>query len=581
MADIKYRWRNRQLRQHVEVIDGKRSPSKVLYNAAFLHGALKQWVTGNIWIYDDRIVYVGEQLPEYTNKSCEFIDCADYFLVPGYIEPHAHPFQLYNPQTFAEYACKFGTTVLVNDNLPLVLNLNKKEAFTVLSELSKLPATMYWWSRFDSQSEIIDEDSAFSNAKVKWWIEQANVLQGGELTGWPKLLAGDDLMLHWIQESKRFNKRIEGHFPGASEKTLVKMKLLGADSDHEAMTGVEVKRRLLQGYMVPLRYSSIRPDLPNILDDLKEEGIEAFHNFFFTTDGSPASFYENGMIDRLIKIALDKGVPQIEAYLMATLYPAKYYQIDSIHGMIASGRVANINFLSSKENPTPVSVMTKGKWILKDNEMQTKAIPFDWSNYGFKKLELDWNITNEDFQFSMPFGIKMENAVITKPYSITIDHSDDFIDKDIDECFFVLFDRKGKWRINTLVKGFADRLAGFVSSFSQTGDIILIGKNKNDMLIAFNRMKELGGGIVVSENGKIIFELPLPVGGMYSDLPIEELIKKEKELREVLFNRGYSFEDPIYSLLFFSSTHLPYIRITPIGIYEVMKKRVLFPAIMR
>ena len=57
------------------------------------------------------------------------------------------------------------------------------------------------------------------------------------------------------------------------------MMLLGADSDHEAMTGEEVYNRLMQGYMVSLRYSSIRPDLPDILDDMKRLGIDAYDRF--------------------------------------------------------------------------------------------------------------------------------------------------------------------------------------------------------------------------------------------------------------------------------------------------------------
>lgn len=62
------------------------------------------------------------------------------------------------------------------------------------------------------------------------------------MTGWPRLVDGDDLMLHCMQATKKQRKRIEGHFPGASDKTLTKMKLFGADCDHEAMTGDEVMK---------------------------------------------------------------------------------------------------------------------------------------------------------------------------------------------------------------------------------------------------------------------------------------------------------------------------------------------------
>jgi len=581
MLEQRYRWKNKHLRMHVSVLDGTVSPTIVLKNALYLNQTFRQWMRANIWIYDDRIIYVGENLPTHL-ENCEVIDCTNEILVPGYIEPHAHPFQLYNPLTLAAYASQFGTTTLINDNMSLILHLEKKEAFSLLKDLRSIPTTMYWWSRFDSQTEMLNEEEIFSHSNVKTWLEHDAVLQGGELTGWPKLLDGDDMMLHWIQEAKRMHKKIEGHFPGASEKTLAKMMLLGADCDHEAMTGEEVYNRLMQGYMVSLRYSSIRPDLPQILDDMKRLGIEAYDRLLFNSDGSSSSFYEQGMNDQMIRIAIEKGVPVIDAYNMASVNVARYYNIDHLHGSIATGRVANINFLSSMDNPTPKSVLAKGKWV-KQNGVKVEGVypEMNWNQYGFKPLEQDWQLSLDDLQYSMPFGIKMENSVITKPYSISIDALSDELSSTHDECFFTLVDRHGKWRINTFVKGFATNLPALASSYSTTGDIILIGKSKHDMVHAFNRIKELGGGIVLVEDAQVICEIPLHLSGLMSDLPIEELMEQEKRLLVEVKERGYHFSDPIYSLAFFSATHLPYIRITQQGMYDVMNKTVLFPSIMR
>jgi adenine deaminase len=580
MLEQRYRWKNKHLRMHVSVLDGKTSPTILLKNALYLNQTFRQWMRANIWIYEDRIVYVGENLPPKL-ENCEIIDCTNEILVPGYIEPHAHPYQLYNPHTLAAYASQFGTTTIINDNMSLIMNLKKKEAFSLIKDLRSLPTTMFWWCRFDAQTEILNEEDVFSHSNIKSWLEHDAVLQGGELTGWPKLLDGDDMMLHWIQETKRMHKKIEGHFPGASEKTLAKMTLLGADSDHEAMTGEEVYNRLMQGYMVSLRYSSIRPDLPDLLDDMKRLGIEAYDRLMFNTDGSTSTFYEQGITDQMIRIAIDKGVPVIDAYNMASVNIARYYNIDHLHGNIATGRVANINFLSSIEDPTPHSVLAKGKWVKRDGQLIEAYHSINWDDYGLKPMELDWNLSIDDLQFSMPFGIKMENSVITKPYSIAIDASYDELSTDHDECFFTLLDRNGKWRINTLLKGFATNLSALASSFSNTGDIILIGKNKRDMLAAFERMKELGGGIVMVEEGQVVCEIPLKLNGIMSNLPVKELINEEKKLLVKLKDRGYSFSDPVYSLLFFSATHLPYIRITQQGMYDVMNKTVLFPSIMR
>ncbi|MEC1159048.1 adenine deaminase C-terminal domain-containing protein [Cytobacillus horneckiae] len=580
MLEQRYRWKNKHLREHVSVLNGKLSPTLLLKNARYLNQAFKKWMTANIWIFGDRIVYVGDKLPDKTD-GCEIVDCEGLTLVPGYIEPHAHPFQLYNPHSFASYAAQFGTTTLINDNMVLALQLEKKKAFSFLKEMRNIPSTMYWWCRFDAQTEIQNEETTFSHGNIKSWLEHDAVLQGGELTGWPKLLDGDDMMLHWMQETKRMRKQIEGHFPGASEKTLAKLMLLGADCDHEAINGQEIYNRLMQGYTVSLRYSSIRPDLPLLLDEMHELGIDHYDQFIFTTDGSSSSFSEQGIIDHMIRIAIEKGVPIIDAYNMGTINVAKYYNVQYLHGNIATGRIANINLLEDEKNPTPVSVIAKGKWVKKDGVNLNNYDELAWENFGFEPLDIQWDLTSHDMQFSMPFGIKMENSVITKPYSIAIDVSNDELGREHDECFFMLIDRKGKWRVNTVLKGFADDLDGLASSYSNTGDIILIGKSKEDMQNAFRRMKELGGGIVVSEKGKVVNEIPLKLKGIMSNKKVEDLIKDEKSLLHYLKDKGYKFADPIYTLLFFSSTHLPYIRVTQRGMYDVMNKTVLFPTMMR
>lgn len=580
MVEQRYRWKNKQIREQVAILDGKQAPTILLKNARYLNQTFRKWMEANIWIHNDRIVYVGEQLPENVN-NCEIIDCKDFYLVPGYIEPHAHPFQLYNPLSFAQYASQFGTTTLINDNMVLALQLSEHKVFSLLEKLKALPTTMFWWCRLDTQTEMLNEEDEFSQKTILSWLDREDVLQGGELTGWPKLVAGDDFMLRFIQETKRRRKKVEGHLPGASEKTLAKMALFGVDCDHEAMTGEEVMRRLMQGYTVSLRYSSIRPDLPKLLEEMHELGINQYDKCLLNTDGSSASFYEQGVTDATIRIAIEKGVPVIDAYNMATINVARYYNMEDLIGNIATGRIAHINFLTDEKNPTPVSVLANGKWVKRDGQPINAYPSIHWSHYGLHPLNIDWDLTEDDLQYSMPFGVEMMNSVITKPYSIHLDVSSDRLSDDHDECFFMLVDKNGKWRINTILKGFTKKLQGLASSYSHTGDIILIGKDKKEMLKAFQRMKEIGGGIVISANGDIICEIPLPLKGVMSTSPVEKIIEEEKKFTSYLREMGYRFEDPLYSLIFFSATHLPYIRITQQGMYDVMNKSVLFPTIMR
>ncbi len=386
-------------------------------------------------------------------------------------------------------------------------------------------------------------------------------------------------MLYWIQSAKIKGKKIEGHFPGASERTLTKMRLFGANGDHESMTVEDVEKRILQGYAVTLRHSSIRPDLSDILKGIIEKDLPIFDHLMMTTDGSTPSFHLDGVMDLCIKIALDAGVTPIDAYNMASYNVARYYNMDHLHGIIATGRFATLNILKDEYNPTPESVLSKGVWLKRDNVKVNALTPLDWSK--FDKLNVSYDLTESDFQFSMPIGIEMVNDVITKPYRINVKLNQNELSLNHDESLLVLIDRNGKWRVSTMLKGFATHVKGFATSYSNTGHIILIGKSIEDMKKAFLEMKKLNGGIVLVEDGEVIASIPLTIGGTLYDGPVEELIEKESALISALKDRGYHHTDAIYTLLFLQSTHLPYIRITPRGIFDVMKKKVMLPAVMR
>jgi len=138
-----------------------------------------------------------------------------------------------------------------------------------------------------------------------------------------------------------------------------------------------------------------------------------------------------------------------------------------------------------------------------------------------------------------------------------------------------------KWRVNSVINGFTKELGGLCSSFSTTDDIIVIGKNKIDMELAWKRMKKIGGGIVLAHQGEVIYELALPLQGAMTTLEMTQLMEKEAKCVQLLIESGYKFSDPIYTLLFLSSTHLPYIRVTQQGIVDVMKHETIVPANMR
>jgi adenine deaminase len=567
-------WGHSEIKGQLAIIEGKKSPDLIITNAEYLHSIYKKWVNGNIWISGDRIVYVGQAMPAVT-EGAEIFDASGKKIVPGYIEPHAHPFQLYNPRTFANYAAERGTTTMISDNLAFFLTLDDTTSFSIMDELSTLPFSFYWWVRFDSQTAMENEATLFNVDSIRRWAERPDVLLGGELTGWPRLMNGDPDMFSFLQAVNAEGKKIEGHFPGASERTLARMRLLGVDGDHEAMTIEEVETRLLHGYGVTLRHSSIRPDLPDLLKAAVEKELDVFDHLMMTTDGSSPSFYIDGVMDKCIRIALDAGVEPIDAYQMATYNIARYYNMTDLHGLIATGRYASLNILEDADHPIPTDVLSKGEWVKREGRLAEPFPSISWSDFGV--FAPDFELKESDLRFDQPIGIEMVNDVITKPFQITRDTTAAQLENGHDESFLILIDRHGKWHVNTVIKGFATDVQGFASTYSNTGDILLLGKDKQEMVRAFEEVKRIGGGMALVENGEIIQTLPLVIGGGFSKEPMDLLMAQELELKKALVDRGFKYGDAIFSLQFLQTTHLPYVRITPLGIYDVIKNEVLIP----
>lgn len=561
-------WTIEEIRRQAEVLRGTTAPSKVFKSVYYLNTYLKTWETANIWIDGDRIVYVGDQLPEKTDERTEVIDCSGLTAVPGYIEPHVHPGQLYNPQSLAEYAAPLGTTTLICDNAIFFRCLEDEPAFRIIEQLDRLPETFYWWCRYDSQSEV--RDSVFVTDRIERWLRHPLVVQGGELTGWPQVIHGNNQMLSWMRETKCLRKPIESHLPGASERTLTQLKLFGADCDHEAMTGDEAIRRLRLGYTVSLRYSSIRPDLPEILKQLVKKGLHHFEHVYMTMDGATPAFLKDGLCDRLIQIALEAGIEAEDAYMMASSNIAAHYHFDDRTGHIAPGRVANINFLSSPAEPRPISVLSRGKWVCRNGKKVLEAFSaYDLADH-LKSLQINVQLEPDMLRSPSNIGIEMVNDVITRPFELeTREQLPD------DVHYLTLIDKNGNWMVRSFLRGFARHLSGFAGSFTATGDILLIGKDREDMIAALNRLKLLGGGLVIADHGKTVAELPLPLLSCMSGRPMGPLADEAELFEEKLRSAGYHFGDPFFSLLFLSSTHLPYIRITPKGMYDVMRRSII------
>ncbi|MGD9074191.1 MAG: adenine deaminase C-terminal domain-containing protein [Desulfobacteraceae bacterium] len=540
----------------------------------------------NVVINGERIWYVGPR-SDMVGDDTIILDAENRLIVPGYVDPHFHPWNIYNPISFGEEACRLGTTTVVGDSLVfhLLMGTDLFEVFMHL--LSHMPVKFFWTCRAAPQTPMEREDEFYAVENLERLLKNPEVQSLGEITRWPELVKGNPKYRELIRRTKGLKKRVDGHTAGARYDDLNVISRVGVESCHESITGEEVLDRLRLGLYVMIRESSLRQDLGKLIKTVAKSEVLT-DRIMLTTDSSEPDYYERfGINDNLIRIAIREGIEPISVYRMSTINPAVYFGLDHEIGGIAPGRYADILLLRDLHQPTPELVISRGRIMAENGKLVEPFPQLNWESFfprsSFSRRK--WKAESHFFQIPshrkrIRFPtIKLISPVITQNAWVEFDMEDGFLTLDERRgfCFSALMSRDGSWVTNGILQGFGDAIEGMASSFNTAVEILVLGRDPEAMRSAVNRVLELGGGIVAFENGKIAYEFPLPLGGIMSDEPMQRLAEKDRELQAFLSKRGYPFETPLFTLLFLPNDFLPDVRINYKGVVDIRKDTVLWP----
>jgi adenine deaminase len=104
-------------------------------------------------------------------------------------------------------------------------------------------------------------------------------------------------------------------------------------------------------------------------------------------------------------------------------------------------------------------------------------------------------------------------------------------------------------------------------------NVIVAGTNDADMLVAAREVERMRGGLVVVEEGNLLAELPLPIAGLMSDRPFEEVNAGLKALLDAAHELGSGLHDPFMTLSFLALPVIPALKLTDKGLVDVTQFR--------
>ena len=106
-------------------------------------------------------------------------------------------------------------------------------------------------------------------------------------------------------------------------------------------------------------------------------------------------------------------------------------------------------------------------------------------------------------------------------------------------------------------------------------NIVVAGTNDDDMRAAVAEIARMGGGQVVVAGGEPIAMLALPIAGLVSDRPLEEVAPAAERVRAATHELGSPLHDPFMTLAFLALPVIPELRLTDRGLVDVEKMEIV------
>lgn len=531
----------------------------------------------SVGVKGEWIAWVGDIPKELNKASTRIIDAEGKTLIPGFIDGHTHLAWLTDPGELIKHAMKGGTTTIITETMETFPIRGAGGVLEFLAALKNQPIKIF--ATAPSMGSICQKTKGVPVDVLEAMLKQDGIVGLGE-SYWQSVIQDPDIFLPMFSLALREGKVLEGHSAGASGKKLMAYAACGISSCHEPITAEQVILRLRLGLYVMIREGSIRRDLEEI-SKIKDFPID-FRRLILVTDGvTPVDILNKGYMEYVVQKAIDSGFNPITAIQMATLNVAEHFSLDSFTGGISPGKHADLLIIPDPKTITPEYVISRGTVVAEKGNVLVLPRKHKFSEKSLQSINLPVPMKPSDFVVSSSGHssaririIDIVTELVTHETVLDMQVINGEIRADIEKNIIKVaaIDRvhvPGKHFVG-FVRGTGMVNGAFASSAAwDTSDIIVVGANDEDMALAVNRIREMHGGAVACNKGRILAELALPVMGIMSQISMEEMASKIEKIQSAIAILGVKFSDPLLTIVTLTGAAIPYLRICSEGLVNL------------
>ncbi len=556
------------IRARIDYALGNKPADLVLTNAKLVNVFSGDIHETSIAVSEGLVVGFGDY------EAKQDIDLKGRYVIPGLIDGHLHlESSMMALPEFSRNVVPCGTTAVVADPHEIANVLGVPGIRYILESSKDLPLSIFIMVPSCVPATPFETSGAKLEAPdMREFLQEPQVLGLAEMMNFPGVLFQDPEVMAKLE---LFADRIkDGHAPGLSGKGLCAYVIAGIGSDHECTNLDEAREKLRLGMHIMIREGSAAKNLDSLLPL-----VNAYNSrrcMFVTDDLEPSDILDHGHLNSLLRKAVSKGLDPITAVQMATINPATYFGLKNI-GAILPGYDADLlvvedlkNFIVQKVFKRGSLVAENGKLITTDAHAKSDPLPLNSVRVNWEMLK---GLDVKAEASSVNVIQVVPGQIVTKRLVKKLPVSDGKlgIDTDNDVLKIAVIERhtgSGTAAVG-FISGFGLKKGAIASTVAHDShNIIIVGTNDEDIMKAARHLADTGGGYAVVADGEVLADLPLPIAGLMSNKPIDEIRNSLEQVDQRARELGCTLENPFATLSFMALTPIPELKLTDQGLFD-------------
>lgn len=507
---------------------------------------------------------------EYRAKKT--LDLGGRYLAPGLIDAHVHlESSMVTVPQFASAVVPRGTTTVITDCHEIANVMGLDGVRYMMRSSTGIPLDVFVMLPPCVPATPLETAGAKLEADdLVEMVDDPMVIGLGELMNFPGTIAGAPDVLAKLKVFR--GMPVDGHAPGLSGHDLSAYIAAGPDSDHECTTAAEAEEKLQKGMYILAREGT---GARNLLDLFPVANADNSRRFCLCTDDRhPQDLLERGHIDSMLRMLVEAGASPVTAVQMATVNSASRFGLAG-RGAVAVGYGADMVVFDDLEQFEVTAVIKDGEVVAETGALKRApgegpavSPSFNVSGFSAERLRLPAEGREVRVIGLVPRQIVTETVTAEAPVldgNAVTDPSADLLK------IAVVERHRGTGNVAvSFTRGFGLKSGALASSVAHDShNVVVVGCSDSDMAAAVERVVNLNGGQVVVAGGEVKAEVALPVAGLMSTGPVEEVAAAVEGLNRAASDLGCVPEDPFMTMSFLALPVIPELKLTDRGLVDV------------